>query len=384
MIAIFVFGLHSNPFSDKIRLIKENKALVLLPCYFFLLCIGVLYSNDVGYGWSNIERSIGFLFAPLLLATSRRLNKSALARMGWLVTINTLLAALYCVVRNVLWFRENDMPLNRFFDWEYSYRHLSDFVQLHPTYFSILVLISIYMFIFFGNYRRWVGKIVNILSLIFLVMFLILLGSKIGLTILFLFINVSLIIFLTKRAQLWLILGYIFLNFAMLAIAFKTHVIYWRFRMAFENLKNTLNGSELSDYRVLHWKCAIRAIVEKPLFGWGTGDSYYPLDRCYNMMGMSELLGYNAHNLFLDAWIKIGLAGLALVFMSLVYPLYQSIKNRHYLFVSIFSMYIMVAMTESIFSVQKGISLFSILSSIYLGHICVLKYRDSSSSEVIV
>lgn len=370
MMGIWFFALLSSPFPCKIKRLKENNGLLLLPLYFLLICIGVLYSKNVPYGLTNMERLVSFLFTPLLLGTGENISRRILKRAGWVLTLNTVFAALYCLFQNVLYFRANEISFSRFFDWEYSYEHLADFISLHPTYFSILVLISIYMVIFQSNYKSIAYKVVNGILLGFLFVFLILLGSKIAVLILFVFSNVALIIYIRRRRKLSLLIGYISLNLLMVTVALKTHVIYWRFRMAYETLKNTLNGSELSDYRFLHWKCATKAVLQKPIFGWGTGDSLDPLNECYKDMKMNELVDYNAHNQFLETWLKIGLPGLLITSLCLVYPLYITIRNRHYLFTSIFSTYVLIAFTESIFSVQKGIALHCLITSIYLGHIC--------------
>lgn len=382
MLAIFFFALMSNSLADKISRLKESKGLILLPAYFVLLSLGVLYSNDVGYGLKNLERSVSFFCAPLLLGTSAPLSKRILTQAAWILTLNTLAAALFCVTQNIIYFRNNDIPFNRFFDWEYSYEHLSNFIHLHPTYFSILVLISIFTILFLSDQGTILRKTLNATLIVFFFMFLILLGTKIAVLILFFFVNVALILYLRRTKNIALLAAYLLANVIMIAVAFYTHVIYWRFRMAFETFKNTMNGSEMSDYRVLHWKCALRAILEKPLFGWGTGDSYYPMDECYGGFNMDELIGYNAHNQFLESWIKVGLPGLIITFLCLFYPLYKGIRNRHHQFISIFAMYFLIALTECIFSVQKGISLYCLITSVYLGHVCTKNTNHMKEAQL--
>jgi len=370
ILGLCLFGLLSSPASFKIERLKERKSLLLFPLYFILLCIGVSYTKDISNGLKHIETSIGFLILPICFATGRRIHMSTLVRAGWIFTATTVVASFYCIVQNILFFKKNDLPFNDFFEWEYSYTHVSSFIQLHPTYFSILVLISIYFVIYLPGYRSWTLKIMSAVLITFFFIFLIMLGTKIAILIFILFTNAALIVYLRKRNRI-LILGYVLLNVLMVGFAFRAHVIYWRFLMAYETFKNTLNGTEKSDYRIFHWKCALKAIYEKPMFGWGTGDSHYPLNECYERMGMNELINYNAHNQFLESWIKIGLGGLLIASLCLLFPLYKSLRSRQYLFISIFSTYLIVAFTESIFSVQKGIVLFALIASIYLGHIYV-------------
>ena len=381
ILGLCLFGLLSSPVSFKMERLTERKSLLLFPLYFILLCIGVSYSSDVTNGLMYIERSISFFILPICFATGRRIPFVTLVRTGWIFTFTTVTASLFCIIQNILYFRNNEIPFGRFFDWEYSYIHLSGFIQLHPTYFSIIVLIAIYLLIYLPGQRRWTLMILRAVVIAFLFIFLIMLGTKIGILIFILFTNAAFIAYLRRKKMISLIFGYVLVNILMVGIAFRAHVIYWRFLMAYETFKNTLNGTEKSDYRIFHWKCASKAISQKPLFGWGTGDSHYPLNECYEGMGMNELVNYNAHNQFLETWIKIGLGGLLVTSLCLLYPLYKSIRNRHHLFISIFATYLVIAFTESIFSVQKGIALFSLIASIYLGHIYVSRPKALHQTE---
>jgi O-antigen ligase len=378
ILAATAFSLLTSSLHEKRRRLNEAKGLLIMPVYFLLLCIGVLYSDNLLAGWQNIERSLVFLFAPLAVATTPVIDLKWWYRAGWLITLNTIVAAAYCTIRDVLWFYANDLPLSRFFDWEYTNEHVTDFIGLHPTYFAILVLMAIYMIVFHSSYKSIYTWIINIVALLFLVVFIILLGVKSALLILFVFTNVVLLASAVSARRAWLVVVFVLLNGAMIIAALRIHVIYWRFVMAYDSLRNTLSGESLSDYRYLQWKCATRAIAERPIFGWGTGDSRIPLNECYESMNMAELLNYNAHNLFLETWIKIGIPGVVAVGLCVFYPLVRSIRLRHYFFTSVFLTYFAISMTESIFSVQKGIAMFAMLAAVYLGHICTFTPSKST------
>ncbi len=85
MIGIWLFALLSSPFPSKIKRLKENNGLLLLPLYFLLICIGVLYSRNVPYGLTNMERLLSFLFTPLLLGTGENISRRILKRAGWVL-----------------------------------------------------------------------------------------------------------------------------------------------------------------------------------------------------------------------------------------------------------------------------------------------------------
>jgi O-antigen ligase len=371
-LVMFFFALLSNPLKDKWAKLKSRKELMLHPLYFILISIGVLYSTDVKYGVSFIDRSIPFFLMSVLLGTSEFNEKRIVPRVALIFVLNTVVAALYCLAQNVIFFRENQVDFKRFFDWEYSYEHLSDFIGLHPTYFSIVVLSAIIILILLPGITALWQKIVRVLLVMFLSFFIILLGSKICIVILFGYSNLALLLYLKRKKNLKAILLYVFTNVALFTIAFNTHVIYWRFAMAYETAKNTFNGTAQSEYRFMHWKCAAYAIQQRPLWGWGTADSSIPLNECYRAIHMTELLDYNAHNQYLDSWVKLGVPGLGIVFLCLAAPFYVAVRRKDYAFAAIFSVYLVVALTECIFTVQKGILLHSFITSIYFGHICIL------------
>lgn len=381
-LVMFFFALLSNPLKDKWAKLMSRKELMLHPLYFILISIGVLYSTDMKYGVSFIDRSIPFFLMSALLGTSAFDEKKIVPRVAIIFVLNTVVAAIYCLVQNAIFFRENHLDFKHFFDWEYAYEHLSDLIGLHPTYFSIVVLIAIIILISLPGITKLWQQVVRVLLVVFLSFFIILLGSKICIVILFLYSNLALLFYLKRKKNLKAILLYVLTNVALFTIAFNTHVIYWRFVMAYETAMNTFNGTAQSEYRFMHWKCAVYAVKQRPLWGWGTADSNIPINECYNAINMTELLDYNAHNQYLDTWVKIGLPGLAIVFLCLAMPFYVAIRRGDYAVAAIFSVYMVVALTECIFTVQKGILLHSFITSIYFGHICILAKKGDPLSQL--
>src|SRR5690606_19268528 len=146
--AISFFALCTTSFSFKKQILKENPILFILPIYFICLTFGIIYSDDKAYGIRIIERSLSFILLPLLLGTSQINFLPLYKKMGKLFVINTVAAALYCVIRNLLFFHTAKIDLSQFMDWEYSHKHLTDFINFHPTYCSIWILISILVLLF--------------------------------------------------------------------------------------------------------------------------------------------------------------------------------------------------------------------------------------------
>ncbi|MBT1690189.1 O-antigen ligase family protein [Dawidia soli] len=369
ILVLCALGLLSNPLSAKVKKAKASKALWLYPAYYGVLLIGMLYSEDRRYAFKILETGIYFLLFPVLFATAATLNAKALRTIGILLVATTCGAAVYCLVQNVLHFHANDISFDRFFTWEYSYSNLTRYIGLHPTYFAAVTLLAFFTLLLRGDFSTVPNKVVYGFILLFLFVFLILLGAKIGLVIFFVVaLALAFVYKLNSRRQLLVRVGGIVL---LLVAAYNTPVIYWRFKSAFDGVVHAASGRDgAADYRTLHWGCAAGVIRESPWVGHGIGDVQARMNACYEGLGrLEELRNYSAHNQYLDVWAKVGLLGLGITLLCLVSPLYQSLKTRDLLFSIAFFVFLAVCLTECFLNVQKGVTLFCFVASLYWGHI---------------
>ncbi|MBT1712201.1 O-antigen ligase family protein [Fulvivirgaceae bacterium PWU5] len=368
ILAICALGLLSNSLSDKLQKAKTNKGIWLYPVYSGVLLLGALYSADTRYAFKILETGIPFLLLPVLFATAATLDAKTLRTIGILLVAITCSVAVYCVVQNVLDIRTEKVPLWYFFTWEYSYSHLAGHIGLHPTYFAALTLLAFFTVLLKGDFTTVQNKVLNTFILIFLSIFLILLGAKIGLLIFFAVAVVLAFIYkLHSKRQLLIRVGIIVL---LLVAAYNTPVIYWRFKTAVDGVLHAASGQVGADYRTLHWRCAAGVIQESPWVGHGIGDVQEKMNACYDGLGrLAELRNYNAHNQYLDSWAKTGILGLVITLLCLACPLYTSFKAGDQLFAIFFFVFLVVCLTECFLNVQKGVTLFCFTASIYWGHL---------------
>lgn len=345
---------------DKFRRIK---GLWVYPIYFILLLIASLLSKDRDYGLSFTETSLPFVILPLFLGTVD-LTQAIGKRIQSVTVLSTTLAITYCIGSNVLFFQSNDINFRYFFYWEYTYTQLTSYIDFHPTYFSILILIAI-IFLLYSNTMRLYLKIMLTL---YHVAFLIILGSKVGLVMLFCCMNIVAIQAISKRQSRYFLAFLALANLSALLVLYKTPVTYWRFRMAIENFHNYSDRTPTTDYRLLHWTCSCEIITHNPVLGVGTGDTPHLMNECYSAHGAPELHSFNAHNQFLESWMKLGIPGLITILLCLAIPYTKSVRNQNYPFALIFGVFLCTSLVESIFSVQKGVALFSFLAVLYLGN----------------
>lgn len=86
--------------------------------------------------------------------------------------------------------------------------------------------------------------------------------------------------------------------------------------------------------RLTSWKIAIKAIADKPLFGWGMEnfaipfDKYYPGGYTKSYNGLAETWWDRTHNVPLDIGATMGLIGVAAYFLVFAAAFRQLFKNR--------------------------------------------------------
>jgi len=366
---ICLFSIFSSSVSYKIEKLKTTPGFWIMMIYFVITVIGYTYSTDRQNAWNFIERSIGFFVLPLFFGTAK-LEAQFLRKIFLTIVAVTTGSAIYCLVSNIRYFLDNKISFDYFFYWEYSYEHLTSFINLHPTYFSILILNSIVILVL--AFKK--GLLVRIFLIVFLSFFQIMVGAKIGILLLFFIFNALAVGYIVQHKKKRLFIAYVAINVITIVTLYNTPVVYWRFRRAFESATST-PGFEGTDYRLLHWSCAIQVIEKSPIVGVGTGDALGEINDCYKERHKDELLEYNAHNQLLETWMKAGIFGTIIVFLVLAAPYYKSVLARNYIFMFAFLIFLVVSLVESIFSVQKGITIFCFLSVLFQGPLIGVKKR---------
>jgi len=369
IVLISVIALFSNSFKEKKERFLSNRILYIYPIYFVLLCLGIFNSEDIPYSFKVLESSLPVLILPFFLGTAAPIQDEAKKRLLFVVVMSAFLAAGYCLIRNLIFIKMSNLEWRYLFQWEYAHEHLTSYIGFHPTYFATFILISIGIIFFSFSWDGGLRKFLNVLACIFFIFFLMLLGAKIGIVILVLIIIPlgALMVFKNYSRKF----GFVLIAFvAGTGIGlYSTPVVYWRFKSMLDSIIWTLNGNGVKsyDYRLFHWMCAWEGIKLKPIAGYGTGDYLHQLNNCYESIGKQELLNYNSHNQFLDLWLALGIIGLVISILLYAIPVYESIRLRNLLFLTVSVVFFAVSLTESILWTQKGIALFSFFVALFFG-----------------
>lgn len=118
--------------------------------------------------------------------------------------------------------------------------------------------------------------------------------------------------------------------------------------------------------RYYMWQSAKTVIASSPIWGQGTGDMMDALYSDYNKVGFSFGSYYktNAHNQYLQIWGQLGLVGLAILVLLLLWPVILANKAHWASGQWIFGYFMLTNLTECMLNTHSGLVLFGWLVAV--------------------
>ena len=331
----------------KIKLHKEFKLMAWLYSLTYLFYVfGMLNSSHIQDGLFTLEVKLSFLVIPLFFLFHGPFHVNVLRKILFSFVIGCFINSLLCLYKGYTCYLETGW-------WECFFTSFLSF-GFHTTYLSVYYCLSILFIIYFliNYYSRL--KIVMVIILLFLIVyfsgFVLLLSSKGGLVALLTVLAVAFFYFTTDMVQ------------TRVSLAFK----------AFQLTKNELfekhrHSTESTEVRLMIWHVAGREIQKHPL-GVGTGDAKYVLLEKYKELGMTGAYKakLNCHNQFYETALAIGIHGLLVLVIFLVYLLGSAIKKRNFILLWIVVIVMLNLFFESMFETQAGVVFFVFFTGLLL------------------
>lgn len=360
----------------------SNKLMWLFVAFFMLTAASVLYSENVSVAIFALDKKISLLIFPLVLGTSPPISSYRFDRLMVIAVSSTSLAILFCL--SAAFFRMVSGVEGGFF-WKDLTAPLNEF---HPTYLSLYINFHIgWLLIYFFEKRKFLthGNTILIFGVIaFFYLSLALLSSKIHLLLSVCVPFIAAFCRLSKRSLLRIIPLFIAVVciFALILKDIKTwerfkHIHNFSYRL--DAPVNTFNEFTI---RLAIAECSWIIIRNNMAFGVGIGDVYDELDKVYR--AVEYKFGYldqqNPHNEYLSQWLATGMVGLVLMLGILFLLFKRAIKDKRYDFLILLILFAVTFAIESLLERQKGIVLFSLLTSLYV----FTPAKENLSQEVTV
>ena len=371
---LIVFCLHTLIHFKVESLIRlKNKKVWIAGSVFIVSILCVTYSLHPHEGFKDALDQIAILLFPIFLSITNLDLQKYKYRLLEIFGLTCVVTVVYLFFKafEVIW--HFHLPIAALLKTPFLNQNFTARIELHATYFSMYVLLSmcIFLFLFYLTPSKKNQKYI-FYSLILLAG-LLQLASRSTIIAAFLLIVfiIPLFLFHRKKRTIFFITS---LLLSALIIFSILNVDSLRKRYV-SDLENDLSEKfrdpgDLTESRMSRWKVEWQLIEKSPLLGYGTGSEKFVLNEKYfeNKFYRSYLLSLNSHNQFLSCWLTAGLAGLLIYLYVFYFSLKISIKRKDFLLLSLISLLFIVSFSENILDVSKGLLFYGFFLSFLLLH----------------
>lgn len=360
-------------FSSKNKNYPTNHLLFILFAGFFVMhAVGFLYSENKHEAGLILERKLSLAVFPIVFFYGPKLELKQVRQIVLAFVVSCLLICLVSIGSAFYQFGQtNDTEV-------FFYHALSTNVGMHAGYLAMYLCFSLssIMYLYLGNIRKQslLQKVLVIAAIVILCVTIILLSARlqiilmIGLWLVFVIFR-----FRLHRKPIMLMATSFVLIGLMLGLILLSPKNRERFKEAI-NYKNEYALSKKwgeKQMRFLMWSSATDLIKEKPLFGFGTGDVQDELEKHYVANDYVSLTywkntRFNAHNQFMETTLALGILGLLVFLIGMIFGLKEAIKNRNRLYIVFVILFLGSCLTESMLERQNGIVFFAFFNSMLL------------------
>ncbi len=340
---------------------ERNISLLLMKVFYFLLAIGLLWSENKGAGQFDLEVKMSLFIFPLMFSFIQY-KKDEIRYILRSFLLGILISMIYLLSSAYLRFQMTH-SIDSFF-----YVYMSKII--HPSYLSLYVVLGMVILIESLKNREFkIFKQKNIVYILISVFYIfnILLLSKIGIIVSILLMFYYMIKWLILSKTYWVgVVVVIVMSLSFYGLYNYSPYLKQRVDEVVNSFSKNNSKDSSTAIRVKVWKESFVLIKEKPLLGYGTGDVKDVLAERYRLNHIDSALHkkLNAHNQFLQIAIALGLVG----FLFFVYILFSSIKegieNKNPFLVGFIVLSIFYMLPESVLEKQAGTIFFGLFFSL--------------------
>lgn len=375
-ILLFIITSLMNSRWREIKIAKYKSSILWLTPIFFISLISVIYSENKGIGAMNIETKLSLLAFPVAFQFSKLDIKKTIAPVLKSFIEGSFVAAILALVYAFLQYYYSADTTNL------VYSKLSIFS--HASYFSMYLcfgLAILYYYSFSPSKNFYIRPIVGFSLIVFFTIIIVLLSSKSG--------WIVLIIIHFSALSYWIVKhkNYAKGGISIIAIVTGTFLFYTfspTMKSRVDELFNSISGKKedanfsSTQTRMLIWNISFDLIKEKPLFGYGSGDSKLALTKQYKDRNLGFLLDkqLNAHNQYLQSTLDAGLIGGIILLLILFVPLILCFKEKQGLYAIFIGILALNFFSESMLETQSGVIFYAFFNTLFFAVIMQQKSKN--------
>jgi O-antigen ligase len=354
----------------KEKILSLRKQFLVLVSLYLLTIICTVYSTDMQQAFKDWEKELAILLFPFIFSVTTLNVEKYKLRLLKAFAVTCTLTVLYLYANALEIIKYNKLPLATLFTGAFTNHNFSAPIDLHATYFSMYIGISIASLSYFIIVSKKIyTRIFYTTAIIVLSAGILQLSSRSVLIAVLIIFNCITPLFLSDRpGRKRIIFISLLVSGASIFAVIKTDSLRKRF---ITDLKSDLTRQNpdvnLQEPRVARWECAWQLIKKSPVIGYGSGSETSLLKEKYfeKHLYVSYLNELNAHNEYLSFMLKAGFPGLLLYFYVLSTGFANAFRNKNVLFFSFLVIIAIVSFSENIFDTNKGIFFFSFFFSFF-------------------
>jgi len=342
---------------------------------YILIIFASAYSSRLDVAWLEWGDQLALLLFPLIfyfteldLYKYRRRLLNAFAFTCLITTIYLYWEAFRIILHSRL-------PLSSLFSPLFiNHRFLAP-IDLHATYFSMYVGISLVSFAWLTWHasRRLFQFLYGIAFLVLLLATLQLAARAVCFAMLVTGCAVLPYFFGTGKARWRFLAIFLLLAAFCCAVIARNDTLHNRYlvqlRKDLDPKDPGSNGyaNDNVEPRVARWQCAWELIRESPFLGYGTGTEKALLKRQYydHRLYISYRHELDAHSQYLSFWLKTGIIGLLLYLFALGLGSWLAYRSRDPFLAAFLIIIAFVSFSENILDNNKGIFFFAFFFSLF-------------------
>lgn len=346
---------------------KEFQIYSALFGYVLGLFVWNAFTENTEAGWTDVVLKLSFLAYPLMFGVLQEgfIGKKQII---WILNgfiIITTSSVLFSLAHAAYeyWFHQDTLA--------FFYARLS--FLIHPSYYALYVnfaLIAVLCRLFkISDHEKGVIYIAYWILIPVYIVFLILLESKAGLLGLISVMFLSFMHLIFNERNIKHLIKLVGLSFVtVLLTLFLLPQTTERVNQVVESMDKKEDASQHSATaaRIYLWKAAYHSILEKPIFGYSTGDVKEELLRQYEIQQNSRALemNYNSHNQYLQTTVATGVLGLLSLLLLVGFPMIFSFKRKILFYFLLGFLMAINLVVESMFERQAGVMFYAFFNAL--------------------
>ena len=335
-----------------------------------LTMAGTIYTADPGQAWDEWGKQLALLLFPLIVVFTRLDWRRYQLRLLKAFGLSCFFTTLYLYAAAFYSIRLRHLPFSSIFSPLYLNHAFSAPLELHATYFSMYIALSLITFAWLVLHARDVwGRVGYILIFTVLLAAILQLASRAVFIAVMIAVNGLIPLFLLKgRARRRFLFAALLFSVLALALVIGNETLRDRYVVQLrQDLDESTVGKDGPESRASRWDCAWEMIRASPWIGYGSGTERRLLKEKYHEHHMYDSYGnaLNAHDQYLSFLLKWGVPGLALYLLLLGTAFVQAYRSRDVFLGGFLVIITLVSFSENILDVNKGIFFFGFFFSFF-------------------